>query len=165
MIRIRPIDADDWRAFRELRLQALREAPHAYSSTLADWQGDRDTEQRWRGRLTGVPFNVIAYLDDAPAEIVSGTALNSTGAVELISLWVAAFARGRGVGDALIDAVVRWATEQGGGSVALQVVPNNEHAIALYRRHGFANGGIRGGELSMVLPLNNGIGSLDSADT
>ena len=155
MIRIRTIGADDWRAFRGLRLQALREAPYAYSSILADWQGDRDIEERWRGRLTGVPFNVIAYLGDAAAGIVSGTSPTPEGTVELISLWVAPFARGRGVGDALVDAVVRWASGQGAVTVALAVIPNNEPAIALYRRHGFVDAGISDGELSMVLPLTN----------
>lgn len=153
MIRISVISADDWRLFRELRLEALREAPYAYGSTLAQWQGDGDTEERWRLRLTDVPFNVIAYLHDAAAGLVSGTAPTADGVVELISLWTAPFARGCGVGDALIEAVAGWARTQSAGAVVLAVVPSNEHAIALYRRHGFLGDTIAGGELAMVLPL------------
>jgi ribosomal protein S18 acetylase RimI-like enzyme len=164
MIRIREMRAHDWRAFRELRLQALREAPYAYSSTLAQWQGDGDTEERWRGRLTDVPFNVIAHLDDAAAGIVSGTSPSPEGVVEIISLWVAPFARGRGVGDALIEAVVRWARGNRARAVALAVVPGNEPAIELYRRHGFASNGMRDGELAMILPLS-ARGSLDIMNT
>ena len=64
MIALRTLTADDWQLWRELRLEALREAPYAYGSTLAQWQGAGDTEQRWRYRLDSVQFNVVAYLDE-----------------------------------------------------------------------------------------------------
>jgi ribosomal protein S18 acetylase RimI-like enzyme len=57
--------------------------------------------------------------------------------VELISMWVAPFARGHGVSDALIQAVVSWAKEQRADRVVLAVRDDNAHAIALYVRHGF----------------------------
>lgn len=63
------------------------------------------------------------------------------------------FARGRGVGDSLIDAVVQWARTQHANRVLLAVVPQNAHAIALYERHGFTHNGITDGELTMALPL------------
>lgn len=150
---VRPVRADDWRAFREMRLEALREAPYAYSSTLAEWQGDGDTEERWRRRLTDVPFNVIAELDGVPAGIVSATAPTPEGSVRLISMWVAPFARGRGIGDALVDAVLDWSRSLSAARVTLDVFPTNTRAIALYRRHSFADVGIVNGELSMAAPL------------
>ncbi len=60
---------------------------------------------------------------------------------ELISMWVAPFARGHGVGDALIQAVVSWAKRQHASRVALAVRTDNERAIALYARHGFFDSG------------------------
>jgi hypothetical protein len=68
VIELRVLTPDDWPAWRELRLAALAEAPHAFGSRLADWQGDGDREQRWRDRL-GIPgsYNVIAVLDGRPA--------------------------------------------------------------------------------------------------
>jgi GNAT superfamily N-acetyltransferase len=155
MITLRAISADDWPAWRELRLEALREAPSAFGSTLAQWQGEGDTEARWRARLNDVPFNAIAEFDGMAAGIASGTALSADGTVELISMWVAPFARGRGAGDALIGAIVHWARAQRANRVALAVVPQNPHAIALYARHGFVRNGMAGGELTMVLPLTN----------
>lgn len=141
MIALRVLAVDEWRLFRELRLEALREAPHAFGSTLVDWQGERDTEQRWRQRLTDVPFNAIAYLNGSPAGIVSGTKPNAGGAIELISMWVAPFARGKGVADALVNAVVCWSREQHVDKVALDVMESNERAKAFYRRCGFADQG------------------------
>jgi hypothetical protein len=64
VIELRVLTPDDWPSWRELRLAALAEAPYAFGSRLADWQGDHDREQRWRDRL-GIPgsYNVIAVLD------------------------------------------------------------------------------------------------------
>lgn len=122
-------------------MDALRDAPDAFSATLTEWSGEGDREERWRARLTEVPFNVIAKLDGKPAGMVSGTEPDQDGMILLISMWVAPFARGRGVGDALIDAVLAWAREQGASGVTLAVRVTNPHAIALYRRREFLDEG------------------------
>jgi ribosomal protein S18 acetylase RimI-like enzyme len=137
--KLRALGTEDWPQWREMRLAALFEAPYAFDSTLAEWQGDGDTAERWRDRLANVPFNVIADLDSVPAGMVSATAADETGAIELISMWVAPFARGSGVGDSLIAAVTKWAKEQGAARILLDVMKTNEHAIKLYKRHGFVD--------------------------
>jgi ribosomal protein S18 acetylase RimI-like enzyme len=53
-------------------------------------------------------------------------------------MWVSPKARGRGVGDRLIGAVVEWAR-----AVTLAVSEGNAAATALYRRHGFVDTGER----------------------
>lgn len=131
---------DEWRLFRKLRLAALAEAPSAFQTALADWQGDGDTEERWRARLTNVPFNAVAYFEGIPAGMVSGT-VPEGGESELISFWVAPHARGRGVGIALIDAVATWARAAGAGRIALDVREDNHHARSLYERCGFVDRG------------------------
>jgi ribosomal protein S18 acetylase RimI-like enzyme len=131
---------DGWRRWRALRRAALAEAPDAFSSTLAEWTGAGDTEARWRDRLTAVPLNVMASIGRRPVGMVSAMA-PADDEVELISMWVAPHGRGRGIGDALIEAVVRWAAEQGASRVALAVREHNGPAIALYRRNGFADDG------------------------
>jgi ribosomal protein S18 acetylase RimI-like enzyme len=151
---IRRIAGDDWRLWRQLRLEALSEAPYAFSSSLADWQGNGDREQRWRDRLDDVEYNLVAYLDGVPAGMVSGVC-SPEGQPELISMWVAPFARGRGVGDALVEAVIRHAAADNSGDpsgssgnrsrnpseVVLSVMAGNDHAIAMYMRHGFVDAG------------------------
>lgn len=135
MISLRVLSADDWPDWRDLRLAALRDAPGAFSASLADWA--RQDEPRWRRRLTDVPFNAVADLDRVPAGMVSGTAPDAQLAVELISMWVAPFARGRGVGDALVSVVARWAAAHGARRVVLEVFAHNGPALNLYRRNGF----------------------------
>ncbi len=142
MMRLRALSPGDWRLWRELRLQALAEAPYAFGSKLSDWQGAGDTPERWRARLVNVPLNVIAYLDNDAAGMIGATAANENGEVELISLWVAPIARGRGVGDALVECVIAWARDHAARFVVLAVAQGNRAAIQLYERHGFMDGGI-----------------------
>ncbi|WP_433264363.1 GNAT family N-acetyltransferase [Actinosynnema sp. CS-041913] len=127
----RVLGADDWLVWRGLRLAALLDAPEAFTSTYADWV-DAPAERR-RERLAAA-HNLVAAVDGADVGMVSGVPGDE---VELISLWVAPGARGRGVGDALVEAVADWAAPR---PVRLRVAPDNGHAIALYLRHGFVAG-------------------------
>ncbi|MFJ9855703.1 GNAT family N-acetyltransferase [Streptomyces sp. NPDC101150] len=129
---------DNWSAWRALRLTALAEAPYAFGSTLAEWQGDGDREERWRARL-GMrgSHNVIAVLEGRPVGMVSGVPAEEPDTAELISMWVGPRARGRGVGDRLIGEVERWALQRHARKLMLSVMPDNPAALALYERHGF----------------------------
>ncbi|MEV4599827.1 GNAT family N-acetyltransferase [Amycolatopsis sp. NPDC049253] len=141
MAEIRELTADDWRAWRTLRLSALAEAPQAFGARLADWRGEGDTEARWRARLTDVPFNVLAAVAGHDAGMASATAPDDEGVVDLLSMYVAPSARGLGVGEALVEAVAQWASHQDARTVRLQVFEDNAAAIALYRRCGFLEDG------------------------
>ncbi len=133
---LRVLVVDDWPVWRELRLAALADAPHAFGSALADWQGDGDTQRRWRARLETVAVNIVAELDGQPAGMIGGDRTGSD-TVELISLWVAPAARGRGVGDLLVAAVVERAERAGADRAVLRVYESNHHAVLLYQRSGF----------------------------
>ncbi|MEV8099955.1 GNAT family N-acetyltransferase [Kitasatospora sp. NPDC085879] len=134
---LRELGPDDWPLWRDLRLAALTEAPHAFTSRLADW--DRTAEERWRARID-LPgsHHLAALLDGRPVGLASGMP-GGPGAVELRSLWVAPEGRGRGVGGLLITGVERWATASGATVLNLAVLPGNTAALALYRRHGFVD--------------------------
>ncbi len=113
-------------------------APHAFSLDVLR-AGKTPWEARWRSRrFTDVAFNVLAV--DAAGTAVGMVSGVEGDPVELISLWVAPDARGRGVGDLLVRAVLGYA---GTRPTRLNVYPDNAPAIALYRRHGFAElGGV-----------------------
>lgn len=53
-------------------------------------------------------------------------------------MWVAPEARGKGLGNSLIGAVVEWARRQSAEGVVLWVKRSNAKAIAIYERNGFA---------------------------
>jgi ribosomal protein S18 acetylase RimI-like enzyme len=60
-----------------------------------------------------------------------------------LGMGVAAEWRGRGVGSALMRAAIEWARAQGLHKLSLEVFPTNAAAIALYRKHGFVEEGLR----------------------
>jgi ribosomal protein S18 acetylase RimI-like enzyme len=135
-IEVKSIGVEDWRLWRHLRLSALEESPDSFDSTLEQWSGQNDTEDRWRARLEALPLNVVAYLNDQPAGMVS--AIDYTDRIVMLnSLWVAPWARGTGTGDRLVEAVIEWARHQLASEVALEVRRANARAIALYERHRF----------------------------
>jgi ribosomal protein S18 acetylase RimI-like enzyme len=140
MLELRVLESDDWPIWRELRLTALAEAPYAFGSTLAQWSGAGDREERWRARLE-IPgaLDAVAVLDGDPVGMASGVPAEQGEGIELISMWVSPAARGRGVGDLLIRAVESWAVERNAEALRLSVMPDNGRAIAFYERHGFAD--------------------------
>lgn len=136
MIDVQAIGPDDWKAWRELRLAALQEAAFAFGSQYADWVDA--PEERWRERL-GSPgaYQVIASLDGTPAGLAGG--FPDDGQAELVSMWVAPEGRGKGVGNALMQAVEDWARSIGATALRLSVVPGNDPAHDLYLRHGYVD--------------------------
>jgi GNAT superfamily N-acetyltransferase len=137
VIEWRVLTSDDWPVWRDLRLAALAEAPHAFGSRLADWQGDGDSNERWRARLEIPGHHLVAVVDGRPVGMASGVPTDDDGVVELISMWVHPTARGRGIGDQLLGAVERWARQVGADTLTLAVADGNEAAAVLYRRNGF----------------------------
>ena len=120
---------------RALRLEALSDAPEAFGSTYArevarttaDWQ-------RW------LAPGVTLVLEEAGIArgMVAGTAdVNDPAIAHLQAMWVHPLLRGTGAADALVAALLAWATERGARSVQLQVIASNERAIQMYARHGF----------------------------
>ena len=137
MIEIVEIHPDDWKRWRQLRLAALEEAPEAFGSKLADWQDA--SEERWRNRL-GLPRarQIMAFSNAEPAGMAGGIQSDSDREiVEVVSMWVLPKHRGRGIGDALMDAVEKWACGIGARTLKLEVTGTNISARGLYARNGF----------------------------
>ncbi|MFD9128277.1 GNAT family N-acetyltransferase [Kitasatospora sp. NPDC059571] len=160
MVTLRVLSTNDWLLWRQARLASLTEAPYAFTSRREDWE--HGGERRWRARLA-LPdaHNVVAVLDGRAVGLAAGMT-GEGGVRQLRSVWVGPAVRGRGVGDRLVAAVGSWARRTGGTSLELAVLPGNDAAVALYRRHGFVATGEPGAlladgvsrELLMAKPLN-----------
>jgi GNAT superfamily N-acetyltransferase len=138
MLIVRPFTIDEWPAYRALRLAALAEAPYAFGSTLAEAlaRGDED----WRNNLAArVQF--VAELDGEHVGMAGAIVDDDPDEPDLVSMWVAPSARGRGVGDELVQAVLGWARDAGYAAVGLWVYDTNPGAEKLYRRNGFVRTG------------------------
>lgn len=105
------------------------------------------SEARWRASVA----DRTRFVAEAGGEVigtVGAGASDVTGTAALTALWVAPSARGRGVGEALVNVVLEWAKDAGYEQVMLWVVEGNSAAESLYRRTGFR----RTGSVQMVRP-------------
>ena len=159
MVLVRETVSGDWQALRDIRLEALRDAPSAFGSTY-----EREVafgEPDWLRRIAR-GGNFLAYLPEAgePVGLIGGYS-ETADVVELVSMYVRPKARGRGVGEALVATVFGWAQDRGAKTVHLWVTESNAHARALYERCGFGLTGERQplpsdpslGEIAMARPL------------
>lgn len=105
------------------------------------------SEERWRSALSD-RARFVALTGGEVIGTVGGGVSDVTGTAALTALWVAPTARGRGVGEALVNAVLAWAKEAGYEQVMLWVVEGNSAAESLYWRIGFR----RTGSVQMVRP-------------
>ncbi len=143
MIVVRAAMMEEWQVLRDTRLAALRNAPDAFLSTYAEQAAS--VEADWRRRISrgGTFFAYVPEVDgNEPAGLVGGFQ-ETPATVELVSLWVRPQARGLGVGDALVTAVISWARARNATSVHLWVIETNKHAWMLYERCGFSPTGER----------------------
>ena len=133
------LTGDDWKVLRDLRLAALADAPYAYGSSLEVEEAFDEAD--WRRRIHGGALWTVVTDDGEPAGLV-GAYVPDEDTPMLVAMWVRPGSRGRGVGDALITDVVRWAEENRWSRVVLRVADGNDAARGLFLRHGFVPTGV-----------------------
>lgn len=135
--RVRP---GEWARLKQLRLRALESDPRAFGATLDEERALPD--EAWRERAQAPderPF-FVAEEGDAWLGMIGGRA-HEDGSHELVSMWTAPEARGRGAGGALVRAGIGWARSRGATGLHLWVIGENEPARRLYEKHGFVRAG------------------------
>jgi ribosomal protein S18 acetylase RimI-like enzyme len=132
-VEIRTLTTDEWTLLRDVRFASLRDAPEAFTSTVAREQ-DYPPDV-WQLR-TGT--SAIAFVDGAPAGIVGWFRPEGHDATVLVGMWVHPDHRRRGIASGLVDHVVA-ATP--GEHLVLHVLPTNVGAQALYEAAGFVPDG------------------------
>ncbi|MCP3982776.1 MAG: GNAT family N-acetyltransferase [bacterium] len=120
---------------RTIRLKALHDAPNAFATTAAE--AAARTPESWSTQISVLP-TFVAVRDGQDVGMVRfAPDEESTEMGWLISMWVSPEIRGEGVGGALIDAIVDFATSTGVARLALDVADQNAPAISLYASKGF----------------------------
>jgi ribosomal protein S18 acetylase RimI-like enzyme len=138
---VRRIRSDEWEALRDVRLRALADSPNAFGSTYArESEHDDEFWRKWASE--GNTF--VASDGDRLVALAAGYLDEERpGTAVLIAVWVAPEARGRALGEQLVEAVAGWARAARASKLRLAVALENEHAVALYRRTGFLDTGER----------------------
>ncbi|WP_406829524.1 GNAT family N-acetyltransferase [Pedococcus sp. KACC 23699] len=136
---------DQWRLHRAVRLAMLLDVPRAYGSTFAREIAFDD--QVWLDRIRD-GSSWLALQGDLPLGSVTlfHAPSQPDDEASLVAMWVAAHARGTGVADALVGALLEHAAALGLRRITLDVADENGRAGAFYERLGFVRTG-RTGEL------------------
>jgi len=139
---IERLAADEGLRLRTIRLRALADAPDAFGSTYAEVAAR--PLATWPQQLQEIAA-FVALKDGEDVGLVRCASDDQhPDTAWLISMWVAPEARGQGVGEALIDAVIEYARSSGAIRLLLDVGDDNQPAIALYARKGFKPNGATG---------------------
>ncbi len=138
---IRRIAPGEGSLLRDVRLAALADTPGAFATSFAEeskWPAD--AWEAWAAERSDGHEAANFVVESAQGVLgLVGAHCNceEPATVELVSMWVAPHARGRGLGAQLVERVVEWAEGGGAVRVALWVMRGNDPAISLYRRVGF----------------------------
>lgn len=140
-IQIRPMGSNDWALYKKLRLNSLLDSPDSFAATFETASSFTDDE--WRQRLNNSKglTSVLPLLASYRANeaglawgVVNG---NNDQYVYLYQMWVSPQYRGKGIGRALVQAIIDWCEDSGKSGIRLGVTTTNKAAVELYRSMGF----------------------------
>ncbi len=154
----------DWAAFRDIRLEMLRNEPTAFGSTYDEWAARSEADIRqWLSKI-----HVIGAIEAetilATAAFARQTRQTVQHRAEVVAVYTRPTARGQGLSAKLLAEVLRAARAEGVLQVELQVAAWNSRAIQLYEGLGFrsigtlpralCHDGVFTDDLLMVRPLD-----------
>jgi GNAT superfamily N-acetyltransferase len=143
MIAVRRIAGDEGPLLRRMRMASLGDSPNTFATTFA--QAERLSDAQWAAVAAAHgtaddQATFVAHLGDEPVGIV-GAYLTTNRVVTMVGLWASPGNRDSGVGEALLEEVLRWAETVGAVQVRSWVVEPNAQAREFYQRHGFETTG------------------------
>lgn len=171
-IHVRVLSKDEWQAYKDVRLRALRESPEAFVASAEEEEAF--PEEKWRDRMER-SRRLLAEDGGSVVGVVSvgtGHRTNIPGAGELFGLWVQADRRGSGVARRLLEQAAAVGRDVGLKQLVYWVGTDNGRAVAFASSFGFRPTDarrpmrIRGvdeedadsEELMMVYPLSDAAG-------
>ena len=148
---ILPMPPDLWPAVREIYGEGIATGNATFEMELPDWE-KWDSSHRNHCRLIAlepidegcgnlIPLERLSVLGWAALSPVSSRRVYA--GVAEVSVYVATAARGRGVGKALLQALVQESEKSGIWTLQAGIFPENVASIALHKSCGFREVGIR----------------------
>lgn len=135
---IEPLLPGDWEAVQAIYLEGIATGDATFETKAPSWEA-WDSDHLLPARLVsrGGP-GILGWAALSPA---SGRCVYA--GVAEVSLYVAASARGRGIGRALLEALIRASEEEGIWTLQSGIFPENVASLALHQRCGFREVGRR----------------------
>ena len=137
----RRLNPGEWKLYRTIRLEALRESPEAFSSRYEDaidrsdqsWADQADSTATGSNRATFVLF------EDQPVGLVAlYRDENAPDVGELIQMWIAPGVRGGSAATDMLVELFRWARANRFAVVKAEVMKSNARALKFYEKFGFS---------------------------
>jgi len=129
---LEPMRREDWPAVRAIYLEGIATGNATFEQTAPEWE-------KWdAGHLAGA--RIVARSDDAILGWAALSAVSSRcvyAGVAEVSVYVAAAARGRGVGRELLARLIADSEAEGIWMLQAGIFPENVASIALHERAGF----------------------------
>ncbi len=137
-ITIHGMTAADWPAVRRIYEAGIASGDATFEAAAPDWEA-WDADHLAHSRV--VASNGADVVGWAALSPVSGRCVY--GGVAEVSVYVDPAAAGRGVGSALLAALVAASEEAGIWTLQAGIFPENEASISLHSKHGFRVVGVR----------------------
>lgn len=136
-IHVRVLTTEDWQAYKDVRLRALRESPEAFVASAEE--EETFSEDGWRERMER--SQRLLAEDDGQvvgvASVGTGHRTEIPGAGELFGLWVQADRRGSGVARRLLEQAAVVGRDVGLRQLVYWVGTDNGRAVAFASSFGF----------------------------
>jgi ribosomal protein S18 acetylase RimI-like enzyme len=141
---VRRIRASEWRQYRRLRLEALKDSPLAFVEQYEE--SSERPDEFWRDRVEGgasgdasstfVAVHAGRFIGKATCLVEAE--ITEYVSAHIVGVYVTPEWRGQGVAEELVTAAIRWAREAPRADrIRLYVMETNDRAVAFYRRIGF----------------------------
>jgi L-amino acid N-acyltransferase YncA len=135
---VRSMRPADWRAVRRIYLEGIATRQATFEVRPPTWRKWNQTHRRRPRLVAAANGRVVAWAAVSP---VSSRRVYA--GVAEVSVYVAATARGRGIGRTLLSELVCAAEEAGIWTLQAGIFPENRASLAIHRRCGFRKVGRR----------------------
>ena len=144
---IRRLEPHETALHRTLRLRALKDSPDSFGDRLEDISARPAAYWEELTQSVTAPDHHVMFLACAETSVCGSvyglTDARQAGRGRVGGMWVEPASRGRGVGSALLEAVIAWARSRAFTRLELSAPARSAAALALYRRAGFGAMGER----------------------
>jgi len=134
---VHPMLPEHWPAVREIYAEGVATGNATFETEIPDWQ-KWDHNHRKDCRLVADDGGIIGWAALSPVSI-----RQVYRGVAEVSVYVAADARGRGVGKALLQALIEESEKSGVWTLQASIFPENVASVALHKACGFREVGVR----------------------
>ena len=136
---IRCIRESEWELYRQLRLNALLESPHAFASTFE--QALKRSGESWQEQVSSSAsgserYTALVFDEGRPVGMGAVYEIAQSQA-ELLQMWIKPEFRSSGIGKTLVDHLECWVFDHGFTKLIATVHRENPRAITFYMNQGY----------------------------